>query len=59
MSKSDSIFKLKSKYRVHRVYIYTETEFGLYSYMDEGRDGGEVKLELCPQLNTAAVESKK
>ena len=28
-------------------------------YMDEGRDGGEVKLELCPQLNTAAVETKK
>ena len=27
--------------------------------MDEGRDGGEVKPELCPQLNTAVVESKK
>ena len=27
--------------------------------MDEGRDGGEVKPELCPQSNTAAVESKK
>ena len=36
-----------------------ETEFGLYSNMDEGRDRGEVKLELCLQLNTAAVESKK
>ena len=36
-----------------------ETEFRLYSYMDEDRDRGEVKLELCPQLNTAAVESKK
>ena len=36
-----------------------EMEFGLYSYTDEGRDGGEVKPELCPQLNTAAVETKK
>ena len=27
--------------------------------MDKGRDGGEVKLELCLQLNTAAVETKK
>ena len=36
-----------------------ETEFGLYSYMDEGRDGGEVKLELCLQSNTAAVETKE
>ena len=36
-----------------------EMEFGLYLYMDEGRDGGEVKLELCPQLNTAVVETKK
>ena len=36
-----------------------EMEFGLYSYMDKGRDGGEVKLELCLQLNTAAVEMKK
>ena len=36
-----------------------ETEFGLYSNMDKGRDGGEVKLELCPQLNTAVVETKK
>ena len=36
-----------------------EMEFGLYSYTDEGRDGGEVKPELCPQSNTAAVESKK
>ena len=26
---------------------------------DEGRDGGEVKPELCLQSNTAAVESKK
>ena len=36
-----------------------EMEFGLYSYMDEGRDKGEVKLKLCPQLNTAVVETKK
>ena len=36
-----------------------ETEFGLYSNMDKGRDGGEVKPELYPQLNTAAVETKK
>ena len=36
-----------------------EMEFGLYSNMDEGRDGGEVKPELCPQSNIAAVESKK
>ena len=36
-----------------------ETEFGLYSNMDKGRDRGEVKPELCPQSNTAAVESKK
>ena len=36
-----------------------ETEFRLYSNMDKGRDGGEVKLELCPQSNTAAVETKK
>ena len=35
-----------------------ETEFRLYSYMDEGRDGEEVKPELCPQLNTAVVETK-
>ena len=27
--------------------------------MDEDRDRGEVKLELCPQSNTAAVETKK
>ena len=27
--------------------------------MDEGRDGEEVKLELCLQLNTAVVETKK
>ena len=26
--------------------------------MDKGRDGGEVKLELYPQLNTAVVETK-
>ena len=26
---------------------------------DEGRDGGEVKLELCLQSNTAVVETKK
>ena len=36
-----------------------EMEFGLYSNTDEGRDGGEVKLELCLQSNTAAVETKK
>ena len=36
-----------------------EMEFGLYSNMDEGRDGGEVKPELCLQSNTAAVEMKK
>ena len=36
-----------------------EMEFRLYSYMDEGRDGREVKPELCLQLNTAAVETKK
>ena len=36
-----------------------ETEFGLYSNMDEGRDGGEVKPELCLQSNTAVVETKK
>ena len=36
-----------------------EMEFRLYSYTDEGRDRGEVKLELCLQLNTAVVESKK
>ena len=36
-----------------------ETEFRLYSYTDESRDEGEVKPELCPQLNTAVVESKK
>ena len=30
----------------------------MYSNMDEGRDGREVKLELCPQLNTAVVETK-
>ena len=35
-----------------------ETEFRLYSYMDEGRDGGEVKPELCPQSNTAMVEPR-
>ena len=27
--------------------------------MDEGRDRGEVKPELCLQLNTAVVETKK
>ena len=36
-----------------------EMEFGLYSNMDEGRDGGEVKLELCLQSNTAVMETKK
>ena len=36
-----------------------ETEFRLYSNTDEDRDGGEVKLELCPQSNTAVVETKK
>ena len=36
-----------------------EMEFRLYSNMDEGRDGGEVKPELCPQSNTAVVETKK
>ena len=36
-----------------------ETEFGLYSNMDKGKDGGEVKPELCPQLNTAVMEMKK
>ena len=36
-----------------------EMEFRLYSNTDKGRDGREVKLELCPQLNTAAVEAKK
>ena len=36
-----------------------EIEFRLYSNTDKGRDGGEVKLELCLQLNTAAVEMKK
>ena len=36
-----------------------EMEFRLYSYMDEGRDRGEVKLKLCPQSNTAVVETKK
>ena len=36
-----------------------EMELGLYSNMDEGRDRGEVKPELCPQSNTAAVETKK
>ena len=39
-------------------FIYG-AEFGLYSNMDEGKDGGKVKLELCPQLNTAVVETKK
>ena len=53
------IFKLKSKYRVHRVYIWRRSLDYMYSYMDKDRDGGEVKLELCSQLNTAAVESKK
>ena len=28
-------------------------------FRDKGRDGGEVKLELCLQLNTALVETKK
>ena len=36
-----------------------EMEFRLYSNTDEGRDGGDIKLELCPQLNTAVVETKK
>ena len=27
--------------------------------MEEGRDGGEVKLELCTQSNTAVVDIKK
>ena len=36
-----------------------EMEFGLYSNTDEGRYRGEVQLELCPQLNTAVVETKK
>ena len=36
-----------------------EMEFRLYSIMDEGRDRGKVKLEPCPQLNTAMVETKK
>ena len=36
-----------------------EMEFGLYSNTDKGRDRREVKLELCPQSNTAAVETKK
>ena len=27
--------------------------------MDEGRDRGEVKSELCLQSNTAVVETKK
>ena len=39
--------------------LYMETEFRLYSNMDEGRDGGEVKPELCPQSNTVVVETKK
>ena len=39
--------------------LYTETEFGLYSNMNKGRDRGEVKPELCLQLNTAVVEMKK
>ena len=36
-----------------------ETEFRLSSNMDKDRDGGKVKLELCSQLNTAAMETKK
>ena len=37
-----------------------EMEFRLYSNTDKGRDGGNVhKPELCPQLNTTAVESKR
>ena len=35
------------------------TEFGLYSNIDKGKDREEVKPEPCPQLNTAAVETKK
>ena len=34
-------------------------EFGLYSNVDKDRDGEEVKLELCLQLNIAVVETKK
>ena len=39
--------------------LYMETEFGLYSNMDKGRDRGQVKPELCLQLNTVVVETKK
>ena len=51
------IFRLKSKYEYIR-FIYGDG-VQIILNMDEGRDGGEVKLELCPQLNTAAVETKK
>ena len=49
------------------VNIQTEIQQGVSTslYMESnvwiwvgGRDGGEIKPELCPQSNTGAVESK-